>query len=84
MLTPRIPVTAAVTGPGSVSLFEAPVRLPLALALGSEGLGLDPDLVAASALRVRIPIGAVESLNVAAAGAIALFEIARRAGILRA
>lgn len=84
-LAPRIDLVAAVAGPLAVSLFgEASLTLPLALALGSEGSGLDPRIEKAASRRVRIP-GAreVESLNVAAAGAIALFEIARRAGLLR-
>jgi TrmH family RNA methyltransferase len=80
-----VPLAAAVAGPGALSVFsDAPLALPMALALGSEGSGLDPRLEAASSQRVRIPSARkVESLNVAAAGAIVMFEIARRAGILR-
>jgi TrmH family RNA methyltransferase len=78
-------LAAAVAGPGAPSVFDnASLTLPLALALGSEGSGLDPRLEGASSCRVRIPSARrVESLNVAAAGAIVMFEIARRAGILR-
>lgn len=78
-------LVAAVAGPGALSVFDdALPSLPLALALGSEGSGLDPGLERAASHRVRIPgARAVESLNVAAAGAIVMFEIARRAGILR-
>ncbi len=78
-------LVAAVAGPGALSVFEgALLSLPLALALGSEGSGLDPGIEGASSHRVRIPMARnVESLNVAAAGAIVMFEIARRAGILR-
>ncbi len=78
-------LAAAVAGPGAVSVFdEPPLSLPLALALGSEGSGLDPRIERASSRRIRIPSAReVESLNVAAAGAIVMFEIARRAGILR-
>ncbi len=84
LLPSGLTLAAAVAGPGASSLFEAALDLPLALALGSEGSGLDPRLEAASSVRIRVPsAGKVESLNVAAAGAIALFEIARRAGILR-
>lgn len=76
---------AAVAGLRALSVFdEAPLSLPLALALGSEGSGLDPRIETASSHQVRIPIARdVESLNVAAAGAIVMFEIARRAGILQ-
>jgi tRNA G18 (ribose-2'-O)-methylase SpoU len=46
----------------------------LALVLGAEGHGLKPATVAASDLVVRIPMaGAVDSLNVAAAGAVAFW-----------
>lgn len=78
-------LAAAVAGPGALSVFdEAPLSLPIALALGSEGSGLDPRIERASSRRIRIPSAReVESLNVAAAGAIVMFEIARRAGILR-
>lgn len=78
-------LAAAVAAPGALSVFdEAPLSLPLALALGSEGAGLDPLIEGASSHRVRIPSARpIESLNVAAAGAIVMFEIARRAGILR-
>ena len=77
-------LAAAVAGPGSPSVFDAPLGLPLVLALGSEGSGLDPRIEAAANRRIRIPSArSVESLNVAAAGAIVMFEIARRAGILR-
>ena len=52
---------------------------PLALLLGSEREGLPEDLVTISYELARIPLpGAAESLNVAAAGAIALYELSRR------
>jgi RNA methyltransferase, TrmH family len=52
---------------------------PTALVLGNEGSGVRPSLLAACSTRVCIPMhGAVESLNVAAAGAVLLFEAARQ------
>ncbi len=52
---------------------------PVALLLGSEAHGLPADLVAAATTTVRIPmLGAVESLNVAMAGAVCAFELARQ------
>jgi TrmH family RNA methyltransferase len=52
---------------------------PVALLLGSEAHGLSPDVAAAASMRVRIPmLGAVESLNVAMAGAVCAFELARQ------
>ncbi|MFO1363295.1 MAG: RNA methyltransferase [Burkholderiales bacterium] len=64
---------------GGVSLFEADLRGPVAWIFGSEGAGVSPALAAVAALSVRIPMpGAAESLNVAAAAAVCLFEQARQ------
>jgi len=83
ILPSRVKLVAAVAGSGPLSVFDAPLGLPLALALGSEGSGLSPRLEADASVRVRIPQARpVESLNVASAGSIAMFEIARRAAIL--
>ena len=52
---------------------------PLALLLGSEGSGLPDDLLAAADLRVAIPMkGTAESLNLAVAAGILLYEVPRR------
>ncbi len=52
---------------------------PCAWVLGHEGHGVSPALLARCALQVRIPQpGGEESLNVAAAAAICLYESARR------
>lgn len=83
LLPAGLPIAAAVAGARASSAFEAPMALPLGLALGSEGSGLSPQLEAAASQRVRIPAARdVESLNVAAAGAVLMFEIGRRAGLL--
>jgi TrmH family RNA methyltransferase len=48
--------------------------------MGHEGQGVDPALLARCAHTVRIPQpGGEESLNVAAAAAVCLYESARRA-----
>ncbi len=64
-------------------LYDVPDRLltgRLVLVLGAEGRGLRPGVRAAVDVFVRIPMaGVVESLNVASAGAVVLFEWARRA-----
>lgn len=63
------------------SLFDPTWTAPasFALAVGSEGAGLDAALLARAAERLVIPMaGAVESLNAGVAGSIALFELARR------
>jgi TrmH family RNA methyltransferase len=50
----------------------------LALGLGNEGAGLGPELLALAARRVSIPLApGAESLNVAVAAAILLWEVAR-------
>lgn len=52
---------------------------PVALVLGSEETGLRPSIVKRCDALVRIPVtGRLASLNVAVAGAIAMFEVARR------
>ena len=64
---------------GGTPYTEAPLDEPVALVLGSEAHGM-PDAVAARLDgTVSIPMaGATESLNVAVAGSVLLFEAARR------
>jgi RNA methyltransferase, TrmH family len=60
-------------------LSDLPLESPLAFLLGSEREGLPDDLVT-GCYKATIPTtGDAESLNVAAAGAIALYELFRRA-----
>jgi RNA methyltransferase, TrmH family len=60
-------------------LYATELRWPLALAIGNEGNGLSAALSAPADYRVTIPMAAgSESLNAAAAAAIALFECVRR------
>jgi len=71
--------TAVTCLDGSTSLYEAKWNGPLAWVFGAEGQGVRPELIAAARLKIRIPMpGAVESLNVAAAAAVCLFEALRR------
>jgi TrmH family RNA methyltransferase len=64
---------------GAESLYTATWRHPVAWVLGSEGQGVRPQVLAAARRHIRIPMSdAVESLNVGAAAAICLFEMARR------
>jgi RNA methyltransferase, TrmH family len=61
------------------SLYQADLRGPLAWLFGNEGSGVSPELSAAAAEHLRIPMpGKTESLNVAAAAAICLFEQVRQ------
>jgi TrmH family RNA methyltransferase len=54
-------------------------RQPTLLLMGSEGPGLSPELSAACSQRVRIPMaGRIDSLNLAVATALMLYEIRRK------
>ena len=62
----------------SVTLDELAAREPerLALVMGTEGDGLGTRTVAACDVTVRIPMaGGVDSLNVAAASAVAMYTL---------
>jgi TrmH family RNA methyltransferase len=70
---------AALVARGGTPLFAS--RLPgrVAIAVGNEGSGLSPALLARATQRVTIPMAAgVESLNAAAAAAVCLFECMRQ------
>ncbi len=61
------------------SLYDLNLRGPVAWLLGNEGAGLSPSLEAAASARATIPLAAgTESLNVAAAAAVCLFEACRQ------
>ncbi len=62
-----------------VTLFELPLKPPCCFAVGNEGGGLDPALLACAEEQFEIPMASgVESLNVAVAGALIMYEIVRR------
>ncbi len=64
---------------GGESLFAVELAFPMALAVGNEGAGLSPSLLAAASQHVTIRMpGGFESLNAAAAAAICLFECVRQ------
>jgi TrmH family RNA methyltransferase len=70
---------AAAVAHGGAPLFDASLRGPLAIAIGNEGAGVSPALLAAADLRLTIPMpGGMESLNAAAATAVMLFEAVRQ------
>ncbi len=63
----------------SASLYEFDLRGPVAWLFGNEGAGLSSELEALATHAVRIPMpGGSESLNVAAAAAVCLFEEVRQ------
>ncbi len=73
---------AATSARESVSCWDADLAPPLAVLLGSEGAGLPADLLAAADLRVAIPMtGTAESLNLAVAAGVLLYEVRRRTGL---
>lgn len=82
-LCARLDLGLAVTTLSHASgLYETDLRAPCAWVFGNEGQGVDERLQARATLRVRIPqADAVESLNVAAAAAICLFEQRRQQGV---
>jgi RNA methyltransferase, TrmH family len=74
----QLPLVATSSHAGAL-LPQAPLPQPCAWVLGHEGQGVDAALLARCALQVRIPQpGGEESLNVAAAAAVCLYESARR------
>ena len=71
--------TVALAAGGDKSLAEIDLSAPTALVLGSEGAGVRPLVRKTCDHVARIPMeGEVGSLNVAAAGAVALYEVARQ------
>jgi TrmH family RNA methyltransferase len=75
----QVPLLATSSHAGAL-LPEAPLPPACAWVLGHEGQGVSASLQARCALQVRIPQpGGEESLNVAAAAAVCLYESARRA-----
>jgi TrmH family RNA methyltransferase len=70
---------AACLSEGGTPFDRADLRGPIALVLGNEGAGLAHEVVEAADLHLTIPLAPpVESLNVAVAGGILLFEAARQ------
>jgi len=72
------------TRPGAPqSIFELDLKGRIALMLGNEGAGLSAELLAAADRVVSIPMpGKAESLNIAAAAAVCLFERVRQLSVV--
>jgi TrmH family RNA methyltransferase len=69
----------AAAGDGELDYTDYDWQQPTLLLLGNEGRGVSAELMTACDTRLRIPMAnGVESLNVAAAGAVMLFEAARQ------
>ena len=72
-------VVVAVVDPHAMTVYDANLRGPLALAIGSEGAGVSDAVRAVADVRVTIPMATgSESLNAGAAAAVLLFEAARQ------
>lgn len=66
-------------GGGDVPYTKADLRKPMALVVGAEAAGVPAELAQAAAQRVRIPLREpVDSLNVAVASGVLLFEARRQ------
>lgn len=73
------PRWAALVPHGGEDLYRAPLNGTLVLAVGAEGPGLSPALLARIDVRLTIPMEPpVESLNATVAAALVLFEVRRR------
>jgi TrmH family RNA methyltransferase len=74
----RLQLVAA-AGEGDLDYTDYDWRQPTLLLLGNEGRGVDPEIMNQCDALLRIPMARqVESLNVATAGAVMLFEAARQ------
>jgi TrmH family RNA methyltransferase len=74
----RLQIVAA-ESEGGTDPWDTDLRGPLALLVGAEGAGLPPQAAAIAARRVRIPMApGVESLNVAVAAGVLLYEARRQ------
>ena len=72
----------ALAATGAVALADVDLTPPVTIVLGAERAGLPDELLEACDAVAAIPMpGDAESLNVAAAGAIALYELSRRASV---
>lgn len=78
MSTATVPILAT-SSHAAQTLYEADLRQPAAWLFGNEGKGVSSNLLEQATKRIAIPHeGAIESLNVAAAAAVCLFEQMRQ------
>jgi tRNA G18 (ribose-2'-O)-methylase SpoU len=67
------------TVPRAVDLYDWTPSFPLAIVVGNEVTGVSPELSERADVHVRVPmLGAKQSLNVAVAGGVVLFELLRK------
>jgi TrmH family RNA methyltransferase len=69
----------ATTPRDGAAMYDVDLRGPIAIAIGSEGAGLDESLAGRADVRITIPMTpGVESLNAAVAAALLVYEAARQ------
>lgn len=79
MLASCAATSIATVARGGESLHDLDLTGPILWLVGNEGAGLAPQLIAAAKIRATIPLASgAESLNVAAATAVCLFEARRQ------
>jgi len=72
-------LAAIETSAHAVDLYDWRPRFPVCVAFGNEVEGLRPELLEMADAHVRIPMmGSKESLNVATAGGVVLYELLRK------
>ncbi len=70
---------AGVLSKQSISLYQSKFNLPLGIILGNEGNGISPAVLSLADTHLEIPMyGQAESLNVASAAAIIIYEAVRQ------
>ena len=74
-----MPLLATALHRNSVSLYDCDLRAPAAWLFGNEGAGVSETMLAAASRLVHIPMAVqTESLNVAMAATVCLFEQMRQ------
>jgi RNA methyltransferase, TrmH family len=72
-------VTVATTPDASTVLYDVDLSGPVAILMGAEDTGLSPEWLAAADMQVRLPmLGQADSLNVAMATVVTLYEAIRQ------
>jgi len=75
----NLELAAIETTPRAIDLFDWQPRFPVCLLFGHEVDGLNPQLLEACDIHVRIPmLGRKHSLNVSTAGGVVIYELLRK------
>jgi 23S rRNA (guanosine2251-2'-O)-methyltransferase len=72
-------IYAATLAEKSLPLFQAPLNMPAVIVLGNEDKGVRPKILSRCHALAHVPMpGSLDSLNVAQAGAMFMYELLRR------